>query len=46
MSDHTIQIMKVKGFGTKHADCFVANLLFIMGIKEAYHFGVSIIYEK
>ncbi len=45
MSDDTIQIMKVKGFGTKRADCFVANLLFIIEIKETHHFGVSIINE-
>ena len=44
MRDDTIQIMKVKGFGTKHADCFVANLLFIIEIKKTHHFGVSIIY--
>ena len=43
MRDDTIQTMKVKGFGTKHADCFGANLLFIMDLRDAYYIGVSII---
>ena len=44
MRDDTIQTMKVKGFGTKHADCFGANLLFIMDLRDAYYLGVSIVH--
>ena len=44
MRDDTIQIMKVKGFGIKHADCFGANLLFNMDLRDACYLGVSIIH--
>jgi len=42
MRDDTIQIMKVKGFGTKHADCFGANLLFNMDLRDTCYLGESI----